>query len=83
MRSSYKILNKEGVFFITSTIVDWLPVFTNENYFKILTDSFTFCQKNKSLKIYAYVILDNHFHMITSCEVLSNTIALLKMFTAN
>jgi hypothetical protein len=39
MRSSYKILNKDAAFFDTSTIVEWIPVFTTEKYFKIVTDT--------------------------------------------
>jgi hypothetical protein len=39
MRSSYKILNKDAAFFVTSTIVEWIPVFTTEKYFKIVTDT--------------------------------------------
>jgi len=35
MRSRYKILNNEGLFFITSTTVEWIPVFTSEKFSNI------------------------------------------------
>ena len=35
MRSRYKII-QEGIYFITSTIIEWLPVFTSEKYFQII-----------------------------------------------
>ena len=60
----------------------WIPVFINEKYFEIITDSMTFCQKNKGLKIFAYVIMDNHFHMVVSNINLSNVISSLKKFSA-
>jgi putative transposase len=82
MRSNYKILNQKGVYFVTSTIVDWIPVFTSSKYFSILIDNLKFYQKNNRLKIYAYVILNNHFHLIVSNENLSKTIQSFKKYTA-
>ncbi|MBX7046722.1 MAG: transposase [Ignavibacteria bacterium] len=82
MRSSYKILNKAGVYFMTSTIVDWIPVFTSEKYFQILINAFKFHQQKNNLKIYSYVILDNHFHIICSAEKLAQIFQSIKSFTA-
>jgi REP element-mobilizing transposase RayT len=44
--------------------------------------SFKFCKEMKGLKVYAFVIMDNHFHLIASAPELSNTLASLKKFTA-
>ncbi len=82
MRSRYRIYNNEGLFFITSTIIEWIPIFTSEKYFDILINSIKFCQTNKGLRVYSYVILDNHFHMIVKDEYLSETMKSLKSFTA-
>ncbi len=82
MRSRYKHLD-DRVHFVTSTIVDWIPVFTSKKYFTILIDTVKHLQKEKGIKVYAYVILDNHFHFILSCDDLSNTMRSLKRFTAN
>ena len=82
MRDRYKITDKDGVYFVTSTIIQWLPVFTSSRYCDFLIDSLKFCMTNKSLKVYAYVILDNHIHLIVSCPQLSETIAALKKYTA-
>ena len=57
MRSQYKIYDNEGVYFITSTVIEWIPIFTCKQYFDILINSFKYCQENFGLKIYAYVIL--------------------------
>jgi putative transposase len=66
MSSKYKFIDKEGVYFVTSTVVDWVDVFTRNIYRDILIDSFRFCQKNQGLQIHAWVLMPNHFHMICS-----------------
>ena len=52
--------------FITNTISYWIPVFCRDDYFRILTDSLTYCVENKGLRIHAYVIMPNHSHAICS-----------------
>jgi putative transposase len=82
MRSRYRINNENAAHFITSTIVEWLPVFTTSAGCDILVRSFQFCRQEKGLRIHAWVILDNHFHAIVSGPQLARTIADLKKFTA-
>jgi putative transposase len=82
MSSNFKIYDNNGIYFITSATIEHIPIFTYETMFNILIDSFKFCRKEKGLKIYAYVIMDNHFHAIVSCEKLIETIRDLKRFTA-
>jgi len=82
MRSRYRIVSEHGIYFITSATVEWLPVFTSKPYFDILLDSFTFCRQNKGLQLYAFVILDNHFHAVVSGSNLQASVADLKRFTA-
>jgi len=38
----YKFDDREGVYFVTSTVVDWIDVFTRDIYRDILLDSFRF-----------------------------------------
>jgi len=82
MRTRYKIIEKNGIYFITSTIVEWIPIFTSQKYCDIIIQSLKFCKEFKGLKLYAFVIMDNHFHLIASAPELSNTMASLKKFTA-
>ena len=60
----YRIDPEVGVYFVTFTVVEWLPVFIDENACKIITDSLNFCHEKKSLRINAYVIMTNHLHAI-------------------
>ncbi len=82
MRNRYKITDKNGIYFVTSTIVEWIPVFTTKPYFDIVIQSLTFCQERKGLQLFCYVILDNHFHLVVSGPNLGRTITDMKMFTA-
>ncbi len=66
MSSKYKFSDAEAKYFVTATVVGWIDVFTRDVYRDILLDSFRFCQKNQGLKIHAWVLMPNHFHMICS-----------------
>ena len=66
MSAKYKFTDKEAVYFVTATVVDWVDVFTRNIYRDILLDSLRFCQKNQGLQIHAWVLMPNHLHMICS-----------------
>ena len=85
MSTKYKFTDVEGVYFITSTVVDWIDVFTRNIYRDILLDTFRFCQEKQGLQIHAWVLMPNHFHMI--CSFINNNnpgivIKNIKSFTA-
>lgn len=65
--SQWKIHDNVNFYFITNTIVEWIPVFVEPKYFLIITDSLNYCIENKGLFLHAYVIMPNHMHMIASC----------------
>jgi putative transposase len=81
MRSRYRINELDAAHFITSTVVAWLPVFTTHACCDILVRSFAYCREHKGLRIYAWVVLDNHFHAIVTAPELAKTLADLKKFT--
>ena len=58
----------KGLYFITSTVIDWMDVFTRPAYKRIVVDSLKYCQANKGLEIYAWVLMTNHLHMIVSIQ---------------
>jgi len=82
VRSRYRINNETTAHFITSTIVEWLPVFTNASCCDRLVRSLEHCRQQKALRIHAWVILDNHFHAVVSGPQSARTLAELKKFTA-
>jgi len=60
----YRFHADGSVYFVTFSIVDWLPVFVTEKAFQIVSDSLNFCHHKKGLRINAYVIMPTHFHAI-------------------
>ena len=84
MSTGYKIEEQGGLHFVTFQIVKWIDIFTRKIYRDIVIDSLRFCQTNKSLEIYAFVVMSNHLHLLLRSEKseLSNTIKEFKSFTA-
>ena len=82
MRSRYRVVELASPHFITCTIVGWLPVFTRTSYLDLVTASLTFCREQKGLHLHAYVILDNHLHLMVSADNLSQVIRDFKRHTA-
>src|SRR5260221_2679421 len=60
----YRISPEAAVYFVTYSVVEWLPVFFTEATFNIVTKSLTFCHEQKHLRINAFVIMPTHLHMI-------------------
>jgi REP element-mobilizing transposase RayT len=82
MRSRYRVHEKVQAHFVTSTTVAWLPIFTIASRCDVLVQSLEYCRAEKNLKIYAWVILDNHFHAILFAPDLRRVMAGLKRHTA-
>ena len=82
MRTRYRIVDNSYPYFLTCTIIEWLPVFTRQPYFEIVIDSLKYCRERKGLKIFAYVVMDNHLHLVAEGERLGATIKEFKSYTA-
>ena len=64
MSRKYKVRDQEKLHFVTFTVIHWIDVFIREEYRNVLLDSIVYCQKNKGLEVYAWVIMTSHVHMI-------------------
>ena len=81
-RTRYRIFETEYPYFMTCTIVGWLPVFTRPEAVQILFDCWSFLKENKEFKLYGYVVLENHVHLVASAPDLPNAMKSFKMYTA-
>jgi putative transposase len=81
-RSKYKIYEPTHPHFITCTILHWIPIFTNKKSVEIIIESLKYLQKADNMKIYAYVILENHLHLVASSDDIAKTIKKFKSYTA-
>lgn len=70
-RTRYKIYETEYPYFITSSIVDGYPVFSNRLAAEIILEALTFLKDQRNTVLYAYTIMENHVHMIVQSEDLS------------
>jgi REP element-mobilizing transposase RayT len=81
-RSRYRILEPDQPHFLTCTILMWLPVFTRPETTGIVIDSWKYLQAHRGFRLFGYVILENHLHLIASSSDLGKDIHDFKSFTA-
>ncbi len=84
MGFEYRIKDQFECYFLTFTVHQWVDVFTRNEYRDILIENLKYCQREKGLLIYGWVIMTNHIHLIArSIKVpLSDIIRDYKKFTA-
>jgi putative transposase len=68
----YRICDDAHVYFVTYSIVDWLPVFVAEEPCRVVTASLNFCRERKGLCTNAFVIMPTHMHAIVFDERFDN-----------
>jgi REP element-mobilizing transposase RayT len=81
-RSRYRIFEKSHPYFLTCTVVGWLPVFTRKEAADIILDSWRFLQRENRLPLFGYVILENHLHWIASGAQIDKDVGDFKSFTS-
>jgi len=64
------------------TIEKWYYIFDRYDRWDILAESLKYCQKNKGLKIFAYVFMLNHIHMIIQSDNVAGFLRDFKTFTS-
>ena len=80
-RSRYQFVETQLPHFVTLTVLHWIPAFTRPAAVDILLDSLRHLQK-ENLQVYAYVILENHMHMLVQSQNLPKDLMRFKSFTA-
>ncbi|MEZ4529150.1 MAG: transposase [Desulfobacterales bacterium] len=81
-RSRYRFTNNRQPHFMTCTVVNWLPLFGKPRIAGIVIDSLRFMHENQRLRLYAYVIMENHLHLIAVSDNLGKEIANFKSYSA-
>jgi len=56
----------DELYFTTLTVTNWIDVFTRRLYNDLIIENLAWCQQNKKLNIYAYVIMTNHIHLVAN-----------------
>ncbi len=81
-RSRYTITEADKPHFMTCTVIEWLPVFTRPETVNILLDCWQYQRQNMGLKLYGYVVLENHLHFIAQAPDLNKCVSSFKSYTA-
>ncbi len=74
--------NTSGTYFTTMTVRNWHYVLDRHSRWNILADSLKWFQENKDLKLYAFVFMINHIHLITKTDDTIEFVRDFKKFTA-
>ena len=53
-----------ATYFVTLTVVGWIDIFTRRDYTDEIIKNLKYCQENKDLEIFAYVVMPSHIHLI-------------------
>lgn len=81
-RSRYRILDHGYPHFLTATVNRWQPLFTRSETVDIVLDCWRFLQREAGFKIYGYVILENHLHLVAASPDLGRDMQRFKSYSA-
>ena len=68
MSRKYKFGDSDKLYFISFAVVNWIDVFVRKEYKDVVLESWKYCQENKGLEIYGWIIMPSHVHMIISSK---------------
>ena len=83
MRWRYRLVESDGLYFLTATVAGWIPVFIGTDACGVLIDGLDFCRKHKGLRLYACVIMENHVHLVAEAAELSRVVQSLVLLLAS
>ena len=81
-RSRYTIRETQAPHFLTCTVINWMPLFTRPETVNIILNALQYRQQHNGWKVYGYVILENHLHLVVQSEDLLAELPLFKSYTA-
>ena len=65
MPRAYRVLSESSyAYFVTCTIVDWLPMLTGNTYRQIVLDSLNYLREHKRTQLNAFVVMPTHLHAV-------------------
>jgi len=64
MPKGFQIEDQEGLHYLTFQVIEWVDIFSRQGIKDIVVNSLKYCQQNKGLVLYAWVIMSNHIHLL-------------------
>jgi REP element-mobilizing transposase RayT len=81
-RSRFKFYEEYYPYFVTNSIVGGVSVFDDQHIAQILLESLKFIQTEFEAKLYGFVLMHNHLHMIIEADGISEKLRRFKSYTA-
>ncbi|MDR9416638.1 MAG: transposase [Gracilimonas sp.] len=81
-RSRYKQREPWYPYLLTSSFVHGLPLFSKPEIVQYVIEAIKHHQSQNELKVYAWCIMENHFHLIAEQEDLKTCMQSIKSYTA-
>jgi hypothetical protein len=81
-RTRYRICETEYLDFLTSTVVGWLPVVPRPEAVAVVVESSRFLPRERGFRLFEYVLLENHLHLVASAPDLAGAVQSFTMSTA-
>ncbi|VAV95149.1 hypothetical protein MNBD_ALPHA06-2198 [hydrothermal vent metagenome] len=71
-----------GIYFLTPTIRNWYYIFDRHDRWQIIADSLAYCQAAKGLKVFGYVFMLNHLHLMVGSKDVAGFVRDFKRHTS-
>lgn len=73
------------LYFVTASVVEWIPLFKHPKYADIILNSLSWMQKENRLLLFAFVIMPTHAHFLIKPEnrAIGETVQQFGSFTAH
>jgi len=71
-----------GIYFLTLTVKNWYYVLDRYQRWNILADSLMYLKKNKGLKLFGFVFMINHIHLVVYSQDIISFLRDFKGFTS-
>ncbi len=81
-RSRYEVIQTHNVYFATCTTVSRLPIFSRPELAQIVLDSLNIVTEQRRLTLHAFVLLEDHLHLVATSANFAVQIGRFKSFTA-
>ncbi|MFQ6001945.1 MAG: transposase [Anaerolineae bacterium] len=79
-RGRGKLTASGGVFFVTTTFVDFKPLLLNDSYYRLIIDSLDFMQRRGDFTLIAYSIMPTHLHLVLQISGEKNISEIMRDF---
>jgi putative transposase len=81
----YSIHDPTHLYFVTASVVEWIPLFKYPKYNEIILSSLSWMQKEERLLLFAFVIMPTHVHFLIKPEnqTIGETVQQFGSFTAH